>query len=123
MSTVEEAIPQKITEEILKLDALLQDLPNKIPVGDVASLNVTFVSDPVLSNSSIDFEVNGLFTAEDQIFASKYPHRPQTTSVTCSGANEMIKISLHENVLNSASLVYFNVSSQFVCCISSSETD
>lgn len=108
VSAVEEAISQKITEEILKLDALLQDLPNKIPVGDVASLNVTFVSDPVLSSSSIDFEVNGLFTAEDQIFASKYPHRPQTTSVTCSGANEMIKISLHENVLNSASLVYFN---------------
>ncbi|KAL3733416.1 hypothetical protein ACJRO7_022870 [Eucalyptus globulus] len=108
VSAVEEAIPQKITEEILKLDALLQDLPKKIPVGDVASLNVTFVSDPVLSSSSIDFEVNGLFTAEDQIFASKYPHRPQTTSVTCSGANEMIKISLHENVLNSASLVYFN---------------
>ncbi|KAF8009085.1 hypothetical protein BT93_J0160 [Corymbia citriodora subsp. variegata] len=107
VSAVEEAIPQKITEEMLKLDALLQDLPNKIPVGDVASLNVTFVSDPVLSNSSIDFKVNGLFTAEDQIFASNYPHRQQTTSVTCSGANEMIKISLHENVLQSASLVYF----------------
>ncbi|XP_056173350.1 putative BPI/LBP family protein At1g04970 [Syzygium oleosum] len=108
VSAVEEAIPRKITEEILKLDALLQDLPNKIPVGDVASLNVTFVSDPVLSNSSIDFKVNGLFTAEDEIVASNYPHRQQTTSVTCTGANEMIKISLHENVLKSASMVYFN---------------
>lgn len=110
VSAVEAAIPERIKEEIGKLDSLLQELPRKIPVGDVADLNVTFVSDPVPTNSSIAFEIDGLFTAADDndIFSSK---RSAQNSTPCSGrAAEMIQISLHENVLKSASQVYFNVS-------------
>lgn len=134
-SAVEEAIPEKIGEEITKLDSKLQDLPQEMPVGEAAALNVTFMKSPVLSDSSIDLEIDGLFTALDHNIAvlespprlleidglftaldhsiavlERSPPRLSPSSPSCSGAAEMIQISLHENVLKSASSVYFNVS-------------
>ncbi|KAJ6965929.1 hypothetical protein NC652_003723 [Populus alba x Populus x berolinensis] len=64
-SAVENAISNKIKEEIVKLDSLLQSLPKQIPIDHVAALNATFVDSPALSNSFIELEINGLFTATD----------------------------------------------------------
>ncbi|TXG55453.1 hypothetical protein EZV62_020709 [Acer yangbiense] len=55
-SAVENAITKKLKEGILKLDSFLQ-----------ASLNVTFVDNPVLSNSSIGFDING-YLQQGKIF-------------------------------------------------------
>ncbi|XP_061962660.1 putative BPI/LBP family protein At1g04970 isoform X2 [Populus nigra] len=62
-SAVENAITKNLGEGILKLDLFLQSLPKEIPVDDDASINVTFVDNPSLSNSSVGFDINGLFTA------------------------------------------------------------
>lgn len=82
-----------------------------MPVDGAAALNITFVKNPVLSDSSIDLEIDGSFTASDHnIAVLKSPSKMSLSSPSCSGAAEMIQISLHENVLKSASSVYFNVS-------------
>ncbi|OWM85855.1 hypothetical protein CDL15_Pgr012105 [Punica granatum] len=109
VSAVEEAIPEKIGEEITNLDSKLQDLPKEMPVGEAAALNVSFVKDPMLSESSIDLEIDGLFIASDDRnidVPENYP-RLSLSSPSCRAA-EMIQISLHENVLKSASFVYFD---------------
>ncbi|KAK4804113.1 hypothetical protein SAY86_003930 [Trapa natans] len=108
-TTVEKAIPEKISEGITILDAKLQDLPRYMPVGEAAVLNVTFVKDPALSDSSIDLEIDGLFTTSDHniAFLEKSPNLSLSSS-SCNGMVKMIQISLHENVLKSASSVYFN---------------
>ncbi|KAJ7960842.1 Lipid binding protein BPI/LBP [Quillaja saponaria] len=107
-SAVEDGISEKVREGISKLDVLLQSLPKQIPIDETAALSVSFVKNPVLSNSSIEFEINGLFTARNEILASRYYLRGSGISIPCSGSANMIKISVNENVFNSASLVYFN---------------
>ncbi|XP_028758053.1 putative BPI/LBP family protein At1g04970 isoform X2 [Neltuma alba] len=107
-SAVEDAISGKIREGILKLSSSLQSLPKEISLGETAVLNVSFVNNPVLTNSSIEFEINGLFTGKKEILVPQCFHREPETSFRCGGLSKMIKISLHEDVLNSASLVYFN---------------
>ncbi|XVF77336.1 hypothetical protein PTKIN_Ptkin14bG0034900 [Pterospermum kingtungense] len=67
VSAVEDAVTEKIREGITKLDSLLQSLPKQMQVNDVVALNVTFVDDPLLSNSSVELQINGLFTAADRI--------------------------------------------------------
>ncbi|KAK4846290.1 hypothetical protein QYF36_015471 [Acer negundo] len=52
-SAVENAITKKLKEGILKLDSFLQALPKDVPVDDHASLNVTFVDNPVLNQSKM----------------------------------------------------------------------
>ncbi|GMP65205.1 hypothetical protein CsSME_00026109 [Camellia sinensis var. sinensis] len=59
-------------------------------------------------NSFIGLEIDGLFTARDEIKASNHYSRNSLASVPCEGPAKMVGISIHENVLNSASLVYFN---------------
>lgn len=110
-SAVEDAISKKIREGIIKLDSLLQSVPKEIPVYGAAVLNVTFVDNPVLSNSSIEFEINGLVTAKDAVLVSNYNHKGWKDTFCCSGPAKMIQISLQQDVLNSVSLVYFDVSS------------
>ncbi|WKA12540.1 hypothetical protein VitviT2T_029915 [Vitis vinifera] len=106
-SAVEDSVSKRIREGIIKLDSLLQSVPKEIPVDHVAALNVTFVKDPVSSNSSIDFEINGLFTAKDGIPAPTNYHKKHRAPVSCTGPAKMIEMSLDENVFNSATSVYF----------------
>ncbi|KAJ9672233.1 hypothetical protein PVL29_025741 [Vitis rotundifolia] len=110
-SAVEDSVSKRIREGIIKLDSLLQSVPKEIPVDHVAALNVTFVKDPVSSNSSIDFEINGLFTAKDGIPAPNNYHKKHRAPVSCTGPAKMIEISLDENVFNSATSVYFKADS------------
>ena len=76
-SAVEDAISKKIRERKIKLDSLLQLLPKQVPVYSIAVLNVTFVDNPVLCNSSIEFEINGIVTgtAKDAFVVSNYNRR------------------------------------------------
>ncbi|XP_059452056.1 putative BPI/LBP family protein At1g04970 [Corylus avellana] len=107
-SAVENAITKKLEEGILKLDSFLQALPKEIPVDDNASLNVTFVKDPSLSNSSIGFEINGLFTERKRDLVPKYRSANTQPSVFCPDSSKMLGISLDEAVFNSASFLYYN---------------
>jgi lipopolysaccharide-binding protein len=110
-SAVENAISKKIREGIIKLDSLLQSIPKEIPVYHTAVLNVTFVDNPVLSNSSIEFEINGLVTAKDAVLVSNYNHKGWKDIFFGRDPAKMIQISLQQDVFNSVSLVYFDVSS------------
>lgn len=89
----------------------MQSLPKEFPVYGTAVLNVTFVDNPVLSNSSIEFDINGLVTAKDAVLVSNYNHKGWKDTFFCSGPAKMIQISLQQDVFNSVSLVYFDVSS------------
>lgn len=107
-SAVENAITKQLKEGSLKLDSFLQALPKEIPLDDAASLNVTLVNDPLLSNSSIGFEINGLFTPRDPV--PKFYDRDSQPLVSCGNSSKMLGISLDEAVFNSMSALYFNVS-------------
>ncbi|XP_058218808.1 putative BPI/LBP family protein At1g04970 [Rhododendron vialii] len=114
-SAIEDAISQKIEDVILQLDSKLQSLPKEIAINKIASLNVTFVNDLVFSNSSVGLEINGLFTARDEVAVSDNYEANLHASLSylqallsCGGPSKMGGISIHENVLNSISSVYFN---------------
>lgn len=107
-SAVENAITKNLEEGILKLDSAMQSLPKVIPVDDIGSLNVTFVNEPKMSNSSIEFEINGLFTPAKEVgFINNY-HKSSQPSASCTDASKMLSISLDEAVFNSASALYFD---------------
>ncbi|XP_057443365.1 putative BPI/LBP family protein At1g04970 [Lotus japonicus] len=107
-SSVEEAVSEKINEGIAKLDKFLQSLPKQIPLDKTSALNVSFVGNPVLSNSSIAIAINGLFTERSEVVESEGYKKGFKISSACGGLPNMIKVSLHEYVIQSASLVYFN---------------
>lgn len=109
-SAVENAITQKLEEGIIKLDSLLQSLPKGIAVDDIASLNVTFVNQPLLTNSSIGFEINGLFAAREEFEVPKYYNKNSQSLISCTDPSKMLGISVDEAVFNSASDLYFDVS-------------
>ncbi|KAI3466458.1 hypothetical protein Pfo_023121 [Paulownia fortunei] len=109
-SAVEDAVSKKIKVAIVKLDSLLQSLPKEVSVTNIAALNVTFVDDPKLSESSLDLELDGLFSAKHEVALSSHYHRLLQASFSCKEADKMVKISLHEDVLKSASSVYFEAS-------------
>ena len=104
-SAVEDAISKKIRERIIKLYSLLQSLPKQVPVYSIAVLNVTFVDNPVLCNSSVEFEINGIVTgtAKDAFVVSNSNHKGWRGSTFCRSPAKMIQISLQETVFNSAS--------------------
>ncbi|KAF3453380.1 hypothetical protein FNV43_RR03820 [Rhamnella rubrinervis] len=106
-SKVEDNIPPKITEGMIKLDSLLQSLPKQITVNDIVVMNVTFVGSPVLSNSSIELEINGLFSATDDLVSNVHP-KELSEQFSCNPYAKMVEISLHENVFNSLSSVLFD---------------
>lgn len=110
-SAVETAFTNKLKEGTSKLDSLLQSLPREIPVNDKASLNVTFVNEPLLSNSSIEFDINGLFTPVKMVSATEYYDRHPQPLVYCNNPSKMLGISLDEAVFNSALASYYDVSS------------
>ncbi|XP_061345448.1 putative BPI/LBP family protein At1g04970 isoform X2 [Gastrolobium bilobum] len=106
-SAVEEVISKKIKEGIATLDNLLQSLPKTISLDKTAVLNVTFVDNLVLSNSSIEIQINGLFSGTNEVLVPQVYHRGLDISDSSGGLPKMIKVSLHEDVFKSASLVYF----------------
>lgn len=106
-SAVEDAVPKKIKDAIVKLDSLLQSLPREVSVTSIAVLNVTVVGDPLLSESSLDLEIDGLFSGKNETSLPSLYHRIVQASAACQEADKMVKISLHEDVLRSASSVYF----------------
>jgi len=95
----------------MKLDKFLESLPKKISLDNTATLNVSFVGNPVLSSSSIAIAINGLFTGKKEALLSQGYHKKKLNiSSACGGLPKMIKVSIHESVFKSASEVYFNVS-------------
>ncbi|GLT83609.1 hypothetical protein SLE2022_018870 [Rubroshorea leprosula] len=108
VTSVENAVSKKIREGMIKLDSLLQSLPRQIRVNSIAALNVTFTSSPVLSDSSVELEINGLITGADEILVSRHYHKGSHHSVSCKGSMKMFEFSLDETVFESASLLYFN---------------
>ncbi|GFZ04966.1 lipid-binding serum glycoprotein family protein [Actinidia rufa] len=86
----------------------LQSLPKAVKVDKISALNVTFVGDLVVTNSSISLNVDGLFTVRDHAVDFYHYARNSRASMSCGGRPKMVGISIHENVLNSASLVHFN---------------
>lgn len=111
-SAVEHAIAKKLEEGVLKLKSLLQGLPKEISVDDIAALNVTFVNDPLLSNTAIGFEINGLFMKTETATVVNNFHKNLQSLVSCTDLSKMLGISLDEAVFNSASALYFNVSTE-----------
>ena len=109
-SSVEDAISRKIQYGIRKLDSKLQSLPKAVKVDKISALNVTFVDDVVVANSSIYLNVDGLFTARGHAVDFYHHARNSRPSMSCGGRPKMVGMSIHENVLNSASLVHFKVS-------------
>ncbi|KAL5581757.1 hypothetical protein UlMin_014199 [Ulmus minor] len=107
-SAVENAITKKLNEGILTLDSFLQSLPKEIPLDDNASLNVTFVNEPILSNSSIGFDINGLFTPSKNALVPNYYEKDSESSLSCTDPLKMLEISLDEAVINSASALYYD---------------
>ncbi|KAK3021998.1 hypothetical protein RJ639_045159, partial [Escallonia herrerae] len=107
-SAVENAIVKKLGEGVSKLGSLLQSLPKEISVDDIASLNVTFVGDPLLGDTSIGFEINGLFTENKKDAVSVYYPENSQPSICSSDPSKMLGILLDEAVFNSASAFYFN---------------
>ncbi|KAF7831707.1 putative BPI/LBP family protein [Senna tora] len=106
-SRVENAITKKLNNGISKLDSFFQNLPKEIPVNDNASLNVTFSGDPLLSKSSIEFEINGLFIARS-VEVPNYWHKNPKLSVSCTNSSQMLGIALDEAVFNSASSLFYD---------------
>ncbi|KAK8963064.1 putative BPI/LBP family protein [Platanthera guangdongensis] len=107
-STMENSIMKKIRDGTGKLDSLLQALPKQIDVGDIAAFNVTFVDDPVVKNSSIEFDVDGLFVPSPKALVGNYLQKQSHSSISsvyCGDSFNMLGISVEEAVFDSASLV------------------
>lgn len=110
-SAVEDAILSKISEEVAKLDSLLQSLPKEVPITSIATLNITFVGDPVISKSSLALAINGLVSARDEDTLLQNSHRALYHLISSKGPNYMFTIFLHEIVIKSVLSVYYEVSS------------
>ncbi|KAK3132284.1 hypothetical protein QOZ80_6AG0518910 [Eleusine coracana subsp. coracana] len=109
-AAVEKAIPENIIEGAGKLDSFLQGLPRSVNLDSVAALNMTFINDPHYGNSSIEFDVNGLFAAVNSKI-NNLLKRPQLSFLSCGDASKMLLLSLDEDVFNSALEVYFKAGS------------
>ncbi|KAG8365115.1 hypothetical protein BUALT_Bualt18G0070800 [Buddleja alternifolia] len=109
-SAVEDAVSKKIKDAIVKLDSQLQYIPKEIPVTNIAALNVTLVDDPKLSESSLDLEINGIFSAKDGVALSRHYHGSLQAPFSFKETDKMVEVSVHEDVLESASSVYFKAS-------------
>ncbi|CAN8268961.1 unnamed protein product [Cochlearia groenlandica] len=104
MSTVEENLSSKIMEKMKKLDTLLQSIPKERKIDENVAVNLTFTGSPLLSDSSIEVGINGLFTPNgDSANVSG-----QRLLSYVRGIKRMVTVSLQEEVFGSATLVYFN---------------
>lgn len=110
-STVETAITKKLEKGISRLDSYLESLPKEVPVDDHTSMNVTFVNDVLLSDSSVGFETNGLFIERSVSLPVPKPcHNNSKLPILCTNSSKMLAITLDEAVFNSASSLYYDVS-------------
>lgn len=106
-----------------KLNALLQKVPKSISLDDISSLNLTLISDPVYSNTSIEFDINGIFSsssAKEKAYNMWRENNSQNgVHLSSNGEPKMFMVAIDEEVLNSALQVYFQVI--FVSQISSTQ--
>ncbi|CAN1799476.1 Putative BPI/LBP family protein At1g04970 [Linum perenne] len=107
-SKVEKAVANKIRDGIAKLDTKLQSIPKLIKIDPTAALNVTFVNDPIFHSSSVELQINGLFTSLGNSLIPYYYRQSRGPSLFCDDGSHMIGIALHEDVLDSAATAYFN---------------
>ncbi|XP_073055833.1 putative BPI/LBP family protein At1g04970 isoform X1 [Primulina eburnea] len=106
-SSIENAISKKLKVGIVKINSILHSLPKEVSVAHIATLNVTFVDDPELCDSSLDLKINGLFSPKDKDELSSQYHRSLHSTLLFKTVDKMSRISLHEDVLKSASSVLF----------------
>lgn len=110
-STVENAITKKLGKGISRLDSYLKSLPKEVPVDDHSSLNVTFVNDVLLSDSSVGLETNGLFIESSvSLPIPNLSHKNPKLPILCTNSSKMLAITLDGAVFNSASSLYYDVS-------------
>ncbi|KAM0903112.1 hypothetical protein ACQ4PT_018903 [Festuca glaucescens] len=108
-AAVEKVVPENIIGSTSKLDSFLQGLPRSVSLDNITALNMTFMNDPQYGNSSIEFDINGLFTSVVAKTSNLQKH-PQL-SLSCGGASNMLVLSLDETVFNSALDVYYKAGS------------
>ncbi|KAL4555449.1 hypothetical protein LXL04_038068 [Taraxacum kok-saghyz] len=106
ISAVTKEIIKKLKAGVIKLGSVMKSLPKLVEVDDIASLNVTFVDDPFLSDTSLGFRINGLFVEpkKDKYLCANKLQPP----VSCSDPKKMLGIALDEAVFNSAFSLYYN---------------
>ncbi|WCJ33008.1 lipid-binding serum glycoprotein family protein [Euphorbia peplus] len=110
-TAIQKAISNKIEKGVQKLDSRLQSLPKRVPIDHVSAMNVAFMDDPLFTNSSVKLDIDGLFAALDNVLVPNYYYYNtvmQASDNTLICPSKMIGVLLHEDVFNSASLVYFN---------------
>ncbi|MFS7963647.1 putative lipid binding protein BPI/LBP [Helianthus anomalus] len=113
ISAVEDTITKKVTEAVIKLDSKFQSFPKEITFGDIAALNATITDGPIMSSTSILIGIDGLFTQIDSEVTSGSYGNNLLSKGSCNSPENMVAISVHENVLNSASLAYFNTNKMY----------
>nr|GEV55253.1 putative BPI/LBP family protein At1g04970 [Tanacetum cinerariifolium] len=106
---IEDTITSKVKEAVIQLDSVMQSLPKQVSFGDTATLNVTVTDGPIMSSTSLLIGIDGLFTQiGNEVTSGHYGNSLLSSSSVCNNPMKMVAISVHEDVLNSASLVYFN---------------
>ncbi|KAK9072257.1 hypothetical protein SSX86_008690 [Deinandra increscens subsp. villosa] len=108
ISAVEDTITNKVIDAVRKLDSSFQSFSKEITFGDFATLNATITDGPIMSSTSLLIGIDGLFTQIDSNVTSGGYEKSLLSKSSCNSPENMVAISVHENVLNSASLVYFN---------------
>lgn len=105
---VEDQLTAQLQTGVQKLDSLLLELPQQVPVDDTSELNFTIVHAPIISPTSISIGVNGQFGS--LISAGKIVKHVLKVppGLLCSGDMKMVTIALSESVLNSAAAIYYN---------------
>ncbi|KAF3331323.1 BPI/LBP family protein [Carex littledalei] len=110
-SAVQKAIIQKVTDGSSKLNALLQKVPKSFSLDNISSLNLTLVSDPVYSDATIEFDINGLFnslsTKKKANNVLRNNNLRKEAHLSSNGESKMVVVSIDEEVFNSALQVYF----------------
>ncbi|PWA53399.1 lipid-binding serum glycoprotein family protein [Artemisia annua] len=106
---VEDTITDKVKEAVIQLDSVIQSLPKQVSFGDTAALNVTITDGPIMSSTSLLIGIDGLFTQiGNEVTSGRSGNSLLSSGSVCNNPMKMVAISVHEDVLNSASLVYFN---------------
>ncbi|KAI3717918.1 hypothetical protein L1987_69840 [Smallanthus sonchifolius] len=113
VSAVEDTITNKVIEAVMKLDSSFQSFSKEITFGDFATLNATITDGPIMSSTSLLIGIDGLFTQVDSEITSGSHGISLLSNSSCESPEKMVAISVHENVLNSASLVYFNTNKMY----------
>ncbi|XP_047310444.1 putative BPI/LBP family protein At1g04970 [Impatiens glandulifera] len=107
-SAVENAITNELKSGVSTLNSFLHELPQEIAVDETASLNVTFVNNITLTDSSVGVEISGLFSRRKIESFSNHDFSNSQSVVSCHDNSKMLGISLDEAVFTSASNLYYN---------------